>query len=79
MALNQIGVGETNLDKEVSSGHVKVQGQKEALDQLRSATIARLLAAEIFIIFGVSGVLCGAIVFLVQAYSRDFVRLLFIR
>jgi len=33
-ALNQILLGKTNLDKEVSSGNVKVEGNKEALDQL---------------------------------------------
>ena len=32
-ALNHIVLGETSLDKEISSGNVKVQGQKEALDQ----------------------------------------------
>jgi alkyl sulfatase BDS1-like metallo-beta-lactamase superfamily hydrolase len=32
-ALNQIVLGETSLDKEISSGNVKVQGQKEALSQ----------------------------------------------
>jgi alkyl sulfatase BDS1-like metallo-beta-lactamase superfamily hydrolase len=32
-ALNQIVLGETSLDKEISSGNVKVQGQKEALGQ----------------------------------------------
>ncbi len=45
----------------------------------RRATIARLLAAEIFIIVGVSGILCGAIVLLVRAFSHDLVRLLVIR
>jgi alkyl sulfatase BDS1-like metallo-beta-lactamase superfamily hydrolase len=32
-ALNQIVLGETSLDKEISSGNVKVQGEKEALGQ----------------------------------------------
>jgi len=40
----------------------------------RRATIARLLAAEIFIIVGVSGILCGVMVLLVRAFSHDLVR-----
>ena len=31
--MNQIVLGETSLDKEISSGNVKVKGQKEALSQ----------------------------------------------
>jgi len=45
----------------------------------RRATIVRLLAAEIFFIVGVSGILCGAMVLLVRAFSHDLVRLLIIR
>jgi putative ABC transport system permease protein len=45
----------------------------------RRATIARLLTAEIFIIIMVSGVLCGAMIVLVNQYSNDLVRMLFIR
>jgi putative ABC transport system permease protein len=45
----------------------------------RRATIARLLAAEIFIIVGVSGILCGVMVLLVRAFSHDLVRQLIIR
>jgi linear primary-alkylsulfatase len=33
-ALNQIVLGQTSLEKEISSGNVKVQGEKEALNQL---------------------------------------------
>jgi putative ABC transport system permease protein len=42
-------------------------------------TIARLIAAEIFIIVLLSGLLCGAMVFLVNHFSNDLVRVLFIR
>ncbi len=42
-------------------------------------TIARLLTAEIFIIVIMSGVLCGAMIFLVNQFSNDLVRMLFIR
>ena len=45
----------------------------------RRATIARLLAAEIFIIVAMSAVLCGALIFLVNQFSNDLVRMLFIR
>ncbi|MDH3963629.1 MAG: hypothetical protein OEV25_09450, partial [Deltaproteobacteria bacterium] len=45
----------------------------------RRATIARLLAAEISIIVVMSGVFCGAMVFLVNQFSNDLVRMLFIR
>ena len=45
----------------------------------RRATIARLLTAEILIIVVVSGVLCGALIFLVNQFSNDLVRMLFIR
>lgn len=43
------------------------------------ATIVRLVSAEIFIIVVVSAVLCGTMVFLVDQYSNDLVRMLFIR
>ncbi len=42
-------------------------------------TIARLLGAEILIIVLMSGVLCGLMVFLVNQFSNDLVRMLFIR
>jgi putative ABC transport system permease protein len=42
-------------------------------------TIARLLTAEILIIVIMSGVLCGAMIFLVDQFSNDLVRMLFIR
>ncbi len=42
-------------------------------------TIARLLAAEIFIIVLISGVLCGAMIFTVDQYANEIVRMLFIR
>jgi putative ABC transport system permease protein len=42
-------------------------------------TIARLLAAEIAIILLMGGVLCAALVFLVDQFSSDLVRALFIR
>ena len=45
----------------------------------RRATIARLLTAEIFIIVIMSGVFCGALIFLVNQFSNDLVRMLFIR
>jgi putative ABC transport system permease protein len=45
----------------------------------RRATIARLLSAEILIIVVMSGVFCGAMVFLVNQFSNDLVRMLFIR
>jgi putative ABC transport system permease protein len=45
----------------------------------RRATIARLLGAEIFIIVGGSGLICAAMVFLVNQYSNEIVRMLFIR
>ena len=45
----------------------------------RRATIARLLTAEIFIIVVMSGVFCGALIFLVNQFSNDLVRMLFIR
>jgi putative ABC transport system permease protein len=45
----------------------------------RRATIARLLTAEILIIVVVSGVLCGALIFLVDSFANDLVRMLFIR
>ncbi len=45
----------------------------------RRATIVRLLAAEIFIIVVISGIFCGALIFLVNQLSNDLVRMLFIR
>ena len=45
----------------------------------RRATIVRLLGAEIFIIVMMSGVFCGAMIFLVNQLSNDLVRMLFIR
>jgi putative ABC transport system permease protein len=42
-------------------------------------TIARLLGAEIFIIVLISGVLCGAVVFGVDVFANEMVRMLFIR
>jgi putative ABC transport system permease protein len=45
----------------------------------RRMTIARLLTAEIFIIVLISGILCGALIFLVNSFANDLVRMLFIR
>jgi len=45
----------------------------------RRATIARLLAAEILIIVIMSGVFCGASIWLVNLFSNDLVRMLFIK
>ena len=45
----------------------------------RRATIARLLSAEILIIVLMSGVFCAALIFLVNQFSNDLVRMLFIR
>jgi putative ABC transport system permease protein len=45
----------------------------------RRATIARLLAAEIFIIVITSGIICGAMILVVNHFSNDLVRMLFIR
>ena len=45
----------------------------------RRATIARLLTAEILIIVMISTILCGAMVFTVDLFSNDLVRMLFIR
>lgn len=42
-------------------------------------TIARLVGAEIFIIVLTSGIFCSAMVFLVDQFSNDLVRTLFIR
>jgi hypothetical protein len=39
----------------------------------------RLVSAEIFIIILTSGMLCGAMVFAVDQFSNDLVRMLFIR
>ena len=45
----------------------------------RRATIARLVMAEIFIILVISAILCGILVFLVDSFNNDLVRMLFIR
>jgi len=45
----------------------------------RSLTIVRLVSAEILIIFSASAILCGIIVTVVNYYSSDLVRMLFIR
>ena len=42
-------------------------------------TIAKLVGAEIFIIVLFSGILCGAMVYTVNQFSNDLVRMLFIR
>ena len=42
-------------------------------------TIVRLLLAEIFIIILISGVFCGALIFTVNQYANEIVRMLFIR
>lgn len=42
-------------------------------------TTARLVGAEIFIIVFTSGIFCSAMVFLVDQFSNDLVRMLFIR
>ena len=45
----------------------------------RRATIARLLTAEISIIVITSGVICGSMILLINQFSNDLVRMLFIR
>jgi len=45
----------------------------------RRATIARLMAAEISIIVVMSGVVCGALIWVVNQFSTDLVRMLFIK
>jgi len=45
----------------------------------RRATIVRLVSAEIFIILLISGLLCGAMIFFVNQFANDLVRMLFIR
>jgi putative ABC transport system permease protein len=45
----------------------------------RRMTVVRLIAAEIFIIVVISGLLCGAMMFLVSQFANDLVRMLFIR
>jgi putative ABC transport system permease protein len=45
----------------------------------RRATIGRLLSAEILIIVIMSGVFCGAMILLVNQFSNELVRMLFIR
>jgi putative ABC transport system permease protein len=42
-------------------------------------TIARLLGAEIFIIVLGSGIICGAMILMVNQFSNDLVRMMFIR
>jgi putative ABC transport system permease protein len=42
-------------------------------------TIVRLLLSEIFIIVLISGVFCGAMIFTVNQYANEIVRMLFIR
>jgi putative ABC transport system permease protein len=45
----------------------------------RRATIARLVLAEILIILLISAIFCGALVFFVDLFNNDLVRMLFIR
>lgn len=45
----------------------------------RRLTVVQLVGSEIFIIVLSSGLLCGAMVFLVDQFSNDLVRMLFIR
>jgi putative ABC transport system permease protein len=45
----------------------------------RRATIARLVGAEIVIIVLISGLFCGAMIFLVDQFANDLVRMLFIK
>jgi putative ABC transport system permease protein len=45
----------------------------------RRATIARLLGAEILIIVVIGGILCATMVFVVNQYANEIVRMLFIR
>ena len=45
----------------------------------RRMTVVRFIAAEIFIIVLTSGLLCGIMIFLVNQFSNDLVRMLFIR
>lgn len=45
----------------------------------RRMTIARILTAEIFIIVLISAILCAALIFLVNIFANDLVRMLFIR
>jgi len=45
----------------------------------RQATVVRLISAEIFIIVLSSGILCSAMIFLVDQFANDLVRRLFIR
>ena len=42
-------------------------------------TIVRLVAAEILIIVMASGLICTGMIFLVNVFSNDLVRMLFIR
>ena len=52
------------------------QGEIETIFKLgcSRATIARLLGAEVFIIMGISGVICGGLLLLVNQYSQVLVR-----
>ena len=45
----------------------------------RRATIVRLVGAEIVIIVLISGLFCGAMIFLVDQFANDLVRMLFIK
>ena len=45
----------------------------------RRATVVRLISAEIFIIVLSSGILCSAMIFLVDQFANDLVRRMFIR
>jgi putative ABC transport system permease protein len=57
------------------------QGEIQTIFKLGCSrmTIARLIAAEISIIVLLSGFLCGAMILLVNHFSNDLVRMLFIR
>ena len=52
------------------------QGEIETIFKLgcSRATIARLLGAEVFIIMGISGLICGGLLLLVNQYSQVLVR-----
>ena len=52
------------------------QGEIETIFKLgcSRATIARLLGAEVFIIMGISGLICGGLLLLVNHYSQVLVR-----
>jgi putative ABC transport system permease protein len=57
------------------------QGEIQTIFKLgcRRLTIARLLAAELFLIIVFSGLVCGAMMALVDQFANDLVRVLFIR